>query len=298
MKELNKLKQRFSIPGLTFRQHRNGLVSANIQTAASTGELFLQGAHVTSWCPAGHVPVLWMSQQSNFEKGKAIRGGVPICFPWFGPNARDATLPAHGYARLQEWQLVHAQQKDGDAIDLHLETAIDPFLLRFRVEFGAELKMTLETQLPQNAASTQTFEDAMHTYFSVSDVRTISIRGLEPSSYFDKVDHAKWKPAALCPIEIDSETDRVYLETRSDCLLEDSQWKRAIRVSKLGSASTVVWNPWIDKSRRMADFGDDEWRGMVCVETANIGDSRIALAPSESHSTSAVISIERAEQKT
>jgi len=234
---------------------------------------------------------LWLSQMSNFEKGKPIRGGVPICFPWFGPNEQDATLPAHGFARSQEWQFVNAQEKEGDAIELHLETAIDPFLLSFRVEFGAALKMTLKTQLPVDAKSAHSFEDALHTYFSVSNVRTISIHGLESTSFLDKVDHAKLKSATNVPILIDSETDRVYLNTLSDCILNDVQKKRAIRVAKLGSASTVVWNPWIDKSKRMADFGADEWPDMVCIETANIGDSRIQLAPGESHSTTAVISV-------
>jgi glucose-6-phosphate 1-epimerase len=289
---LNELNQRFSVPGLRFEQNHNGLISVTIQTASCTGELFLQGAHVTSWEPVGHEPVLWLSQNSYFEKGKPIRGGVPICFPWFGPNANDTTLPAHGFARLHEWQVVDAQQKNGDAIELQLETTIDPFQLSFRIEFGAALKMTLKTQLPQNAASSQSYEDALHTYFSVSDVRTISIQGLEPTSFIDKVDHAQLKSGAQCPIRIVSETDRVYLDTGSDCVLEDAQWQRAIRVSKNGSASTVVWNPWIDKSKRMVDFGDTEWPGMVCIETANIGHSRIWLSPGESHSTEAVISVE------
>lgn len=289
---LNELKQRFSIPGLSFEQNHNGLVSVVIQSAACTGELFFQGAHVSSWRPFGHEPVLWLSQKSNYEKGKPIRGGVPICFPWFGPNASNTTLPAHGFARLQEWQLVGAQQKNSGAMELSLETTIDPFRLSFQVEFGNELKMTLKTLLPQNAMSSQSYEDALHTYFSVSDVRTISIRGLEPASFIDKVDDAQLKPATDSPIRIESETDRVYLDTQSDCVLEDTQWKRAIRVAKLGSASTVVWNPWIDKSKRMADFGDAEWPGMVCIETANIGDSRIRLSPGESHSTTAVISVD------
>ncbi len=289
---LNELSQRFPIPGLRFEQNHNGLISVVIQSAACTGELFLQGAHVTSWQPIGHEPVLWLSQKSNYEKGKPIRGGVPICFPWFGPNANDTTLPAHGFARLQEWQLVGAQQKDGKAIELLLETTIDPFRLNFQVEFGPELKMTLKTHLPQNANSPQSYEDALHTYFSVSDVHSIAIRGLEPTSFIDKVEHAQLKSATNSPIRIASETDRVYLDTQSDCVLEDAQWKRAIRVSKLGSASTVVWNPWVDKSKRMADFGDAEWPGMVCIETANICDSRIRLSPGESHSTTAVISVQ------
>ena len=235
---------------------------------------------------------MWLSQKSNFEKDKPIRGGVPICFPWFGPNIHDSTLPAHGYARLNAWQLVNALQKDTHTVELHLETAIDSFLLDFRVEFGPVLKMTLKTQLRPDATSASLFEDALHTYFSVSDVRAIAIRGLESTSFIDKVDYAKLKTPTHSPISFASETDRVYLDTRSDCVLEDAPWKRTIRVSKLGSISTVIWNPWIDKSRRMADFGDDEWQGMVCIETANVGESRIQLSPGQSHSTTAVISVE------
>ena len=194
---------------------------------------------------------------------------------------------------MQEWRLIGAHRKEDDIIELQLELTIEPFSLRFHVEFGAELKMTLETKLPANANAAHSFENALHTYFSVSDVRTISIQGLESTSFIDKVDQAKFKSATNVPIRIDSEMDRVYLNTHSDCVLDDAQMKRSIRVSKLGSASTVVWNPWIDKSKRMADFGDDEWPGMVCIETANIGDNRILLAPGESHSTTAVIAVER-----
>lgn len=288
---LHELNQQFAIPGLTFSQDEKGLTRAVVKTPTASGELYLQGAHVTSWFPCGHKPVLWLSQCSNFDKGKPIRGGVPICFPWFGPNTKDPSAPAHGIARLVEWRMASAESKEDGAIALRLEASIEPFSVSFNVEFGTKLKMTLRTRLSTNATSRVTFEDALHTYFSVSDVRSIAIGGLEKTSYVDKTDQAALKPATNGPIRITSETDRVYVSTIADCVLIDEGLGRTIRVAKTGSASTVVWNPWIEKSIRMADFGDDEWPQMVCIETANVAANCIELEPGESHSTTAVISV-------
>jgi len=288
---LDDLKKEFFVPGLSFELGNGNLIRAVIDTAIAKGELFLQGAHVTSWHPVGQRPVLWLSGQSNYEAGKPIRGGVPICFPWFGPNSKDKTQPAHGFARITEWQVAGARSNADGAIELHLKTTIDPFLLNFHVEFGRELKMTLRTQLSSDAASSASFEDALHTYFVVSDVRSISISGLEGASYIDKVEQGMLKQASGEAITFAGETDRVYLETQTTCDLTDPALGRVIRVSKTGSASTVVWNPWIDKSKRMADFGDNEWPGMVCIETANVGTSPIELQPGGSHATVCTISV-------
>ena len=286
------LNTRFAIPGLCFEQGNGGLVRAVIHTRVAQGEIYLQGAHLTSWTPVGHEPVLWMSLASHFEKGKPIRGGVPICFPWFGPNAKDSSAPAHGYARLLEWQIASTHANDDGVIELNLQTTIDSFALNYRVQFGQALRMALTTQLLPHATSSASFEDALHTYLSISDVHSVSISGLESALYIDKVDGAKTKPAATNAIQFTGETDRVYLDTIADCKLRDSKRKRTIRVAKSGSRSTVIWNPWIDKSKRMADFGDDEWPLMVCIETANVAENRITLTPGESHTTTAVVSVE------
>ncbi len=288
---LHDLNMQYAIPGLTFAQNTKGFTRAVVKTPTASGELYLQGAHVTSWFPFGHKPVLWLSQCSNFEKGKPIRGGVPICVPWFGPNAKVPSAPAHGFARLVEWRMASAESKEDGAIALRLEASIEPFSVSFNVEFGPQLKMTLRTRLSSNATSSVTFEDALHTYFSVSDVRSIAIGGLEKTSYVDKADQAALKPATNGPIRITSETDRVYLNTIADCVLTDEGLGRTIRVAKTGSASTVIWNPWIDKSIRMTDFGDDEWPQMVCIETANVAADSIELSPGEAHSTTAIISV-------
>lgn len=289
---LNELNKLFSIPGLAFEQGNGGLTRAVVSSPVACGELFLQGANVSSWYPTGQRPVLWLSKKSNYEKGKPIRGGVPICFPWFGPNANVLTAPAHGTARLVDWQVIATELKKDGAIEIDLKALIDPFVLSYKVEFGRVLKLTLRTELPPNSTSPHSFEDALHTYFAVSNIRTISIAGLENTAFIDKVDRALLKPASRASIEFSGETDRVYVDTLNDCLLIDNDWKRVIRVAKSGSGSTVVWNPWIDKSKRMPDFGDDEWPEMVCIETANVAAGRIELSPGRSHTTTEIISVE------
>lgn len=286
-----ELSKRFPLKGLHFEPGSGGLVRVVIRTAVASAEMYLHGAHVTSWQPTGCEPVLWMSRASNFEKGKPIRGGVPICFPWFGPHPTNPSVPAHGYARISEWTLEDAGPTDDEGIGLLLRTRIDPFLLSFRAEFGRILRMTLRTELPAGASGPQRFEDALHTYFSVSDVRLISVTGLESDSYIDKVDQGTVKAASGKPIEFTGETDRVYFGTESACVLTDRIRKRSITVTKSGSRSTVVWNPWISKSLRMPDFGSEEWPEMVCIETANVGNDAIELSPGQSHSTTALISV-------
>jgi glucose-6-phosphate 1-epimerase len=152
--------------------------------------------------------------------------------------------------------------------------------------------MALTTEPVPGTSTSQRFEDALHTYFSVSDVRSVSISGLEQARYIDKVDGAAEKSATGNAIVFMGETDRVYLNTVAECQLIDPDRKRTIVISKSGSQSTVVWNPWIAKSARMPDFGDHEWPEMVCIETANVGSNAIELAPNTSHTTTVVIRVQ------
>jgi len=292
MQTLQSLCEQFKVPGLHFEAGQGGLTKAVVATPVASGEIYLHGAHVTSWQPAGHEPVLWMSRSSLFQLGKPIRGGVPICFPWFGPHASDPSAPAHGFARTAMWEVAEARPTAEGGISVTLQTRIDPFAVRFTVEFGSVLRMTLATELATGVSTSHRFEDALHTYFSVSDVRNISITGLERSRYIDKLDGAAEKPATGVAIEFIGETDRVYFDSDSECHLHDPGRKRSIAVSKSGSHSTVVWNPWIAKSARMPDFGDHEWPEMVCIETANVGANAVELAPKSIHSTTVVIRVQ------
>ncbi len=292
MQTVQSLCEQFKVPGLHFEAGQGGLTKAVVATPVASGEIYLHGAHVTSWQPAGHEPVLWMSRSSLFQPGKPIRGGVPICFPWFGPNASDPSAPAHGFARTAMWEVAEARPTAEGGISMTLQTRIDPFAVRFTVEFGSVLRMTLATELATGVSTSHRFEDALHTYFSVSDVRNISITGLEQSRYIDKLDGAAEKPATGVAIEFIGETDRVYFDSDSECHLHDPGRKRTIAISTSGSQSTVVWNPWIAKSARMPDFGDHEWPEMVCIETANVGVNAVELAPKSIHSTTVVIRVQ------
>lgn len=291
MQTVQSLSSQFKVRWLSFQSGQGELIKAVIDSPAASGEIYLHGAHVTAWQPTGHEPVLWMSRSSLFQSGKPIRGGVPICFPWFGPHVSDSSAPAHGLVRTVTWDVIAATETSDGGVSLSLQTRVDSLTAQFTVEFGSSLKMTLTTQLDSAAPANQRFEDALHTYFSVSDVSNISVTGLEQTRYIDKVDAALEKPAAGTPISFTGETDRVYLDTIADCQLCDPARRRTINVSKSGSRSTVVWNPWIAKSARMPDFGDHEWPEMVCIETANVGLFAVELAPGESHTTTAVLQV-------
>lgn len=275
---------------VTLTEGEGGLPVLRVATPAATGEVYLNGGHVTAWTPAGHAPVLWMSGSSNFTAGQAIRGGIPICFPWFGPG-REPGLPAHGFARVAQWRLREAREEDGAATLVLELTDADvadlpaagswphPFTATLTATFAAELTVALEVH--NTGQAELTYEEALHTYFAVEDVRAIAVQGLDGAGYLDKAPDAP-APRAVQrgAVTFTGETDRVY-DTAATAVIVDQD--RSIGISKDGSANTVVWNPWVDKAAAMADFGDEEWPEMVCVETANALDAAITLAPGERH---------------
>ncbi len=291
-KSLADLQFRFQIPGLTFDNEQRGLIRARFSDLMVTGEVYLHGAHCTAWQPAGQSPVLWMSAESYFEDGKPIRGGVPICFPWFGSHPTNKDAPGHGTARIKSWDLQSVVIKDSGGVRLEFSTDVAPFEVRYAVAFGQRLTLELKVTVPKTHSQSERYEDALHTYLSISDIRQVSISGLERIDYIDKVGQVTQRPATGQPITFEGETDRVYVGTVDTCTLHDPGLNRKIVVRKSGSRSTVIWNPWIAKSARMPDFGDNEWPGMVCIETANVGEQAITLAPGQSHTTTAEISVE------
>lgn len=291
--------RRFQKPGVaTFTDHEGGLTALDVSTPQATGRLFLQGAQVTAWQPAGHEPLLFCSGKSHFAPGRAIRGGVPVIFPWFGAKADEPDFPQHGFARTSEWEVMSVDHEVdlGVTVVLWLHDSEESrtlwphaFTAEFRVTFGHMLHTMLKIQNRHPAAIE--FEEALHTYLAVSDAREVKILGLEGATFLDKVDGSQRKPPAGDPIVFTGETDRVYLDTESAIHLEDPGLRRRITVQKTGSGSTVVWNPWIEKARRMSDFGDDEWPRMVCIETANAADDAVSVEPGAIHTLIADISV-------
>jgi glucose-6-phosphate 1-epimerase len=278
-----------------------GLERVCVRGAHAGAELYLQGAHLTGWQPHGSAPVLFLSRRAIYATGKAIRGGVPLVFPWFGPHATDPGAPMHGFARSRPWRLVRSGPGPDGAVVLELTLEDDAatralwpstFRLGYRVEIGATLSLALEVL--NTSAAPFTFETALHTYLAVGDVTAVSVTGLEETSYIDKVDAMARKRQGAAPLRLTGETDRVFLGTRARCVVADPVLGRLVVVDKAGSATTVVWNPWSAKAAGIPDLEPDDWRRMLCVETANAADDAVTLAPGARHVTSATLRVEAA----
>ena len=293
------MNAKFGLGGLvSFEPGPGGLTQALIRVAGHEARLMLHGAHLTHYQPAGERPVLWMSGQSQFAAGKPIRGGVPICFPWFGSNEEDATLPMHGFARLTEWEVIQTRQPNAGSVEITLAMRSGEatrklwpheFVLKSTVTVGAALNMALN--VANIGRGDLTITEALHTYFSILDIHKVSVTGLADTDYIDKVAGGALARQGSEPIAFVGEIDRAYLDTTAACVLEDPRLGRRIVIGKKGSDSTVVWNPWIAKAARMPDFGDDEWPGMVCIETANAGRNAVTIKPGKSHTMQARIEV-------
>ncbi len=264
-----------------------GLPRYEITTPLAEAHLYLHGAHVAHYVPARQTPLLFLSSQSQYRDGAPIRGGVPVIFPWFGPREG---FSSHGFARNRAWTAESIRQKASGEVVLTLRLEPDAetraqwpgeWVLRHRVTVGSTLAMELEIE--NRGTAPLRCQDVLHTYFLVHDVRSVRVHGLEGASYYDALDGKRLKRQPCEPIGFVAELDRDYIGTEAACVIEDPGYSRRIVVEKSGSSSTVVWNPWIAKSQAMADFGDHEWPRMVCVETGNIADDTLEIAPGARH---------------
>jgi glucose-6-phosphate 1-epimerase len=290
---------RFQIPNvLRFESGPGGLVRAVISTPAAEAGLYLQGAHLTGWTPRGQKPVLFLSSKSMFVPGKAIRGGVPIIFPWFGARADGLPGPAHGFARITEWTIEATELRDDGRVRITLTLSPTQatralfsgnFQLRYRVTVGLELELELEVR--NDGSESLTYEDALHAYFAIGDIHPASVSGLAGTVYIDKTDGFKRKTLDSELLRVAKETDQVHLGTTAACVLHDPVWNRRIIIEKTGSASTVVWNPWVEKTKGMPDMAPDDWTNMLCIETANAADDAVHLPPGASHKLSATVRV-------
>lgn len=286
--------RRFEIPGrVTLLEGNGDLPKVEVSSDAACAEVYLHGAHVTDFQVNGQPPLLFTSQCSRFARSQPIRGGIPIILPWFG--AREGE-PAHGFARLVEWELHEATAlPDGGAtVRFSLpETSAGAMWTSFTANYVVTVtdKLTLELIVTNCSRDQQfSFENCLHTYFHVGDIEKISVTGLKGKSYLDKVDGYAQKTETNDAIGFSSEVDRVYLDTTDAVEIRDPSLSRKILVQKTGSKSTVVWNPWIAKSQQMPDLGDDEYRQMVCVESGNVGRNKVVLPPGRSSLLRVVLS--------
>jgi glucose-6-phosphate 1-epimerase len=292
---LDTLNRRFDLAGaLHFSDGGNGLPVANIQTPLASARIAVQGAQVLAWQPSGQQPAIWVSKAAVFEPGKPVRGGVPVCWPWFGPREG---LPAHGFVRTRLWEVREATQDATGQVVLRLGITDDAstralwdfaFDLELVVTIGHTLSMALITR--NTGAAAFIITAALHTYFGVGDIARTVVQGLDGSAYLDRVQNsAQFTQAGA--VAFTGETDRLYIHTTSECVIDDLAGARQIHVAKQGSASTVLWNPWSEREKAFADMAAGEYKDMLCVETCNAGPDQVELAPGGTHTLAAMISV-------
>jgi D-hexose-6-phosphate mutarotase len=285
------LNERFALAGqLAFRDTGDGVAVVEITNALATAAVCLQGAHLMQWQPRRAAePVVWLSPQTRPAPGKSLRGGVPVCWPWFGGHAAQEGYPAHGFARIAPWEVTATEARaDGASVltlrllDSEEGRRMWPHAseLSLRIVVGEVLEMALTTtNLGERAF---VIGEALHTYFQVGDIESASVAGLDGCDYLDKMaDFARRRQQG--PVRFSAETDRVYVDTEAQCVIDDPMLRRRIRIAKSGSRSTVVWNPWASKAQRMGDLGPDGWRRMICVESANCHDNLVEVPPGGRH---------------
>lgn len=250
------------------------------------GAMFAHGAHVVDWRAADGRPVLFVSSRSRFEPGQAIRGGVPVIFPWFGDDPEARGRPAHGFARRQPWRVVGSDRGTGRAeFELCADAATraqwpHAFALRLAATFGDSLQ--IDVGIENRGDAPFRCEAALHTYLLVGDVRSIAVRGLQGATYLDKTAGMARVVDRDPAIAFARECDRTYVATDAPVVVDDPELGRRITVTKTSARSTIVWNPWAEKGRKLADLGDDQWPRMVCVESGNVADDAMTVAPGAS----------------
>ena len=260
-----------------------------IQNKHASALISQQGAHLLSWIPQGEEEVIWLSEQARFEVGRSIRGGVPICWPWFGAHHANPAYPAHGFARTGCWEIIATEALDdgSSSISFTLKPKRETeqmwpqdTTVQFTIIVGEKLRMEL-TSCNQGQHSI-IISQALHTYFNVGDIEQVLLHGLNETDYLDKLDSFKRKQQHGS-LTINQEVDRIYLNTSSVCVIEDKALNREISITKGGSRSTVVWNPWQETANKMGDLGELGYSRMLCVESSNAADDVVSIAAGEKH---------------
>ncbi len=306
MQSAHELGQRFaSIGAMRFREEAGALVVLDVAGPTASASLCLQGAQILTWRPRGQIhDVVWLSNGARFASAKSVRGGIPVCWPWFGPHALPG-LPAHGFARNLVWDLVDAAVRADGAVQVTLR--LDPRALeqsdlpgfdavraawphRWELSLHATFGDTLAVELITRNRGTAPFlvGEALHTYFRAGDIDHAQVIGLDGCEYVDKVGpeaHRRQEGA----VRFAGETDRVYRDRAPACVIDDPVLGRRIVVQKSASASTVIWTPWADKAAKLGDLGSGAqgagagWREMLCVESANALEDCVTVAPGAEH---------------
>jgi D-hexose-6-phosphate mutarotase len=294
---LNELQKTFALPGhATIAAGRGGLPTILVDNGAASAEITLLGAHILSFTPKGQRDLLWVSPASPFAPGVAIRGGVPLCWPWFGPHASNPELPLHGFARTADWELraITADGPGQTCVTLALSDSSASRALwncRFTLQLQVTIGRTLEIALTTRNDDSQPFtiSQAIHTYFNISHVDHVTITGYDGVNYVDKVGGGNQPARQTGDINVNREIDAVFQNCPGPSDIVDTGFKRRVTIAKQGSNSAVVWNPWIEKAKKLSGYTPEAYQTMVCVETCNALDDARTIQPGREHCLKAII---------
>ena len=302
--DLIDLNNRFAIPfKLRFKALGEGLIATDINNAHGTASICLQGGQILSWQPVSTAePMIWLSSAAKFAPQTSIRGGIPVCWPWFSAHASDASFPMHGFARTQPWQVKSTRSLDDGSTEISLTLPLTTAMqamwphqaqLDMLINVGETLKIALITR--NLGESDFVITEALHTYFSVSDVAQVQVEGLDGIHFHDKA--AGWTEGdQVGAISFAAEVDRVYVNTPERCTIVDPAFNRRIHIAKLGSQSTIVWNPWAARAAQMGDLGTDDasgWKRFVCVESANARENAVTVPAGKAHTMAVEYRVEK-----
>jgi glucose-6-phosphate 1-epimerase len=295
---LAALNAQHAIPGIAqIVEPFPNMPAVGIRTSSCAATMHLHGAHVTSWRPAGSEEIIFVSSKARYMDGQAIRGGIPVCFPWFRGKGDDPKAPAHGFVRTKSWNL-RSIATQGTGVTVTMSTSSDDatkkwwpheFRAELRVTFGRDLQ--LEFVVANAGTSTSRYEEALHTYYRVGDIASARVQGLDGASYLDNTDGNREKRQAG-EVRVGQATDSAYMNSETALQVMDPVLERRIHLRKENSRTTVIWNPWQAAAEKMADMGADEWKKMLCVEGANILGNAIQLNAGEQHTTTVTMAVE------
>ncbi|MGE6435177.1 D-hexose-6-phosphate mutarotase [Shewanella baltica] len=270
---------------VTTKKHANGLDYVEVNTALCQARIFLQGAQIDYFQPVGKPPLLWVSSADDYQPGNGIRGGVPVCWPWFGMSS-EANFPQHGFARTRIWALESVEMRN-QLVDLRFSLKISeqdkiywPHNTQVSVLFTLGDTLSISLVNTNLGDETVTLTQALHSYFPIEDIHQLKASGFSGSKYIEFAEGPY--PQTTDEVLFDRETDRVYTDLGSVQLLHTPQG--IIEVSRENSQSAVLWNPWIEKSQRLGRFNPEDYLTMVCLEAANVLEDKVVLAPGETHS--------------
>ena len=285
-----------SVSDVTVRDGSSAYPVLDVANDFATASIALHGAQIFHFQPKYQQPVLWCSQSADFAEGRPIRGGVPICWPWFGQHT-NPKFPAHGFARNHFWQCDSIEQLDNGETELQLSLHrqnVTQLVWPERYELALVLrigeKLSIALTMKNSSAVNCIYTAALHSYLAVGNINRVSLIGIEDVAYEDKVNDVA-VDAERVPATVFEPVDRVYQNSAATVIVNDPAWDRKLLIEKSGSLTTVVWNPWAEAARALQDFDDDGYNNMICVEAANAFDDAVSLAPGEEHTLATTLSV-------